>query len=761
MSENFLVPADLNFTGYPDPSDKNYWDVKITGLKPNTGYGIQFQWVFANGELGAWSATRYVLANTIPAPGEPGLAATDVVGGQGVIAITWNGKDSGGNTIPNVSRVNVHISGGKFGDGSTPADYFLSPGTKTIAAEAGTYYVQLKAVAADGKTVSVFSQVRSVTVTGTSVIVEAPTLPTGLSVVSIPFGLKVSWNGSYVDNTFKGFQSIIVYAATSNLGPSVTSEPGIPVAQLSVNNTTNSANIALGPNVSYTADTYLYYIATNTNGDLYKDNGVATWTRINSTGIRPTKANKIDLENGVISIENLVAGNGDFTTYLKAGADGGARVTLSGLTTTTNGVLPGLTIYKSDGTTPAMRADFAGNLSFSGDISGASGTFSGITIGSSGITSTNFNLTSSGIIEAKSGTIGGLTLSAQSIGNLDNTFKIDKDGIITLGATSGNHLRLASSGSEAGIYYKTDNSTVGNFKITTSGTMQLGNDIGTQNFLTWNGSSLTMRGNLEIIGGPTKIALDDAASKAQQAKDAAEGAVGSLAGLTQTVSGYTNNMTQWETFRDGVITPNSNYTKIKGGSISTGVIRSNGEISSGVPYTAIDLDSGDFYIAGGALTFDANPVANSFVLTLGNMKIGRNVIINGATKPVEGIYLDNNDYWQADGKFRFGNSILEYGGGALARQNPLIFNTKYVKFNNAIDGVVDTDQNNYGGDPYLVLNTNGELTRGRALHYGGTTVPTSANTGRWIYNTLKEEQGNSFPWDWLTFKAGDIWMTVD
>jgi hypothetical protein len=749
MADNILVPADLNFTGYPDPSDKNYWDVKITGLKPNTGYGIQFQWIFANGQLGAWSATRNILADTVPAPAEPVLGASDVVGGQGVIAVTL------GTAIPNTSRVNIHISGGKFGDGSNPADYFLSPGTKSIGAEAGTYYVQLKAVSSDGKTVSVFSQVRSVTVTGTSVIVENPTLPTGLSVTPISFGVKVSWNGSYATETFKGFQSIVVNAASSNLGPSVTSEPGSPVANLSVNNSTNSANIPVGPNVSYDADTYFYYIATNTDGTLYKENGVATWKRINSTGVRPNKANLVDLANGLISIENLVAGNGNFTSYLKAGADGGARVTLSGLTTTSNGVLPGFTIYKSDGTTTAMRADFAGNISFSGDLTGSSGTFGGVTIDSSGITSTNFKVTSTGILEAKSGTVGGLTLSAQSIGNTGNTFKIDKDGIITLGATTGNHIRIASDGSEAGIFHKLNNSAVGNFKITTAGTMQLGTDVGTQNFLSWNGTSLTMRGDLEIIGGPTKIALDDAAAKAQQAKDAAEGAVGDLAGLEVTVSGYTNNMTQWATFRDGVITPNSGYTKIKGGSISTGVIRSNGEISTGVPYTAIDLDSGDFYFAGGALSYDSNPLANSFVLTLGNMKIGRNVIIGGSTQITEGIYLDNNDYWQANGKIKLGNGVIEYGGGTLSRQNPLVVNSPYIRFAYAQQGVLDSDNNNYGGDPYLVLNSNGELTRGRALHYGGTTIPTSANTARFVLNTATNN------YESLPFNSGDIWMTVD
>ena len=758
MADNILIPADLNFTGYPDPSDKNYWDVKITGLKPNTGYGIQFQWKFENGELGAWSASRYVLANTVPAPAEPVLGASDVVGGQGIIAVKL------GAAVPNTSRVNIHISGGKFGDGTNPADYFLAPGTKSIGAEAGTYYVQLKAVSSDGKTVSVFSQVRTVVVTGTSVIVEAPTLPTGLSVTPISFGVKVSWNGSYLTETFKGFQSIVINASTANLGPSVTAEPGSPVAQLSVNNSANAANIPISSNVGYDFDTYFYYIATNTDGTLYKNNGVATWTRINSTGVRPTKANLIDLANGLISIENLVAGNGNFTSYLKAGADGGARVTLSGLTTTSNGVLPGLTIYKSDGTTAAMRADFAGNLSFSGDITGSSGTFGGVTINSSGISSTNFNITSTGIVEAKSGTIGGLTLSAQSIGNSGNTFKIDKDGIITLGATTGNHIRIASDGSEAGIFHKLNNSTVGNFKITTAGTMQLGTDTGVQNFLSWNGTSLTMRGELEIIGGPTKIVLDAAALKAQQAKDAAEGAVQDLADLNITVSGYTNNMTQWATFRDGVITPNSGYTKIKGGSISTGVIRSNGEITTGVPYTAIDLDSGDFYFAGGALSYDSNPLDNSFVLTIGNMKIGRNVIINGTKKTTEGIYLDSNDYWQADGKFRIGAGVMQFNGGTLSRSNPLYINSPYIRFGVGLDGdtstvrregVLESDENNYGGEAYLVLNSNGELTRGRAFHYGGPNAPTSANTWRYIFNTLTQN------WEQQPFASGDVWMTVD
>jgi hypothetical protein len=344
---NVLIPADLNFNGYPDPSDKNYWDVKITGLKPNTGYGIQFQWVFEGGKLGLWSATRYILTNAVPAPGEPELSLSNVQGGQGVIKVTWSGKDSGGNTIPNVKRVNIHISGGKFGDGSTPADYFLEPGTKIIAAEAGVYMVQLKALAADEKTYSVFSQVRTVTVTGTSVIVETPTLPTGLSVSQSAFAVAVNWGGTYSGNNFEGFKSIDVHVSGSDLGATTTSgfSASTQVATLTVNSTTNRQNVGLdnlrvalglaSNNDAYTAPMFFYYIARNSKDELYSVNGNPTYTRINSTSVNPKKANLIDLENGLISIQNLVAGNGQFASWLRAGGDGGARIELSGTDTTT------------------------------------------------------------------------------------------------------------------------------------------------------------------------------------------------------------------------------------------------------------------------------------------------------------------------------------------------------------------------------------------------------------------------------------------
>jgi len=597
---NLNIPADLTFTGFPDPSDKNYFDVTVKGLNPDTHYGIQFQWLFADGTKSDWSATRDVLSSLITTPGQPDLGVNDVVGGPGYIKVTWSGT-AGGSTATDVARVDVYISGAPF-DGTKPADSFVASGTKTITAPAGTYIVKLKALRSDGTTSSLFSVTRTITVQGIGQVVETPTLPTGLSVTSIPFGTQVSWDGTYVSSTFKGFQSIVINASTTNVGASVTTEPGIPVAQLSVNNAKNSANIPLGANVGYAFDTFYYYIATNTDGTLYKENGVATWTRINSVGVRPTKANKIDLENGVISIENLVAGNGAFTTYLKAGADNGARVTLSGLTTTTNGVLPGLTIYKSDGTTPAMRADFSGNLSFSGDISGATGTLTNaLNVGTAVGGKYPFSVSGSGVLNSTAGSIGGFTIDATSLQANNNTFQLDStNGRLAVGPIGGSHIEIDGT---SGILHKSSSSASGNFQLTSSGHLTLGSSSGSGNYLEWDGTNLNIRGGLTITGGPTYDAIADATSKSTAAS-------GAVVTLTSTVSDHTGSLSTLNTFYNNVDTLLSgNYTQIDGGRIKTGIIKSTGTVTiNGVsqPVSQINLNTGQFIFGGGSLTLDTD-----------------------------------------------------------------------------------------------------------------------------------------------------------
>jgi hypothetical protein len=41
------------------------------------------------------------------------------------------------------------------------------------------------------------------------------------------------------------------------------------------------------------------------------------------------------------------------------------------------------------------------------------------------------------------------------------------------------------------------------------------------------------------------------------------------------------------------------------------------------------------------------------------------------------------------------------------------------------------------------------------LHYGGSTVPTSSNLGRYVYNSL------TLSTEYIDFAPGDLWMTVD
>lgn len=373
----------LKDTSRPDPDNKDYFLLTITDLDLNKSYPLQFRWVYTNDKPEKdreWSVVKTIQTPAEIAPNTPRLFTGDVIGDAGLIIINWDGKDTDGNNLKNYDRVEIYITddNNTFGDGTKPVDFFKVAGTKSIAAPAGTYTIFLKAVTKLGTRSNPSNSV-TITITG-GTLIEDPTLPIGLSVETVPFGLAVNWNGTYSsDKTFSGFKSVNIYATTSNLGSSTTS--GILssnlVGNLTVDKVVNRLNIGLdnlkqatGTNATnvYTTDVFLYYIATNLNDVVYKVGGVPTYTRINSVGIRPNQANFIDLANGVISIENLVAGNGQFTSWLRAGSAGGARIELNGGASFSNGgnlVLPGFSVY-STGNTAIFRADLSGNVTFGG-----------------------------------------------------------------------------------------------------------------------------------------------------------------------------------------------------------------------------------------------------------------------------------------------------------------------------------------------------------------------------------------------------------
>lgn len=250
----------------------------------------------------------------------------------------------------------------------------LKPGT--------SYSFKFQWKYSDG-TLGPWSVAKTVLTAGTATV-DAPTKATGLSAKTAPFGLLVLWDGTYAnDDRFNGFKSINIYASKTDLGSKTTTNISADlVGSMTVDAVKNSVTIGLenlrntldliGEAV-YNQDVFLYYISLNENDESYQEGGQNTYYRINSNALRPTKANYIDLASGVISIENLVAGNGQFTSWLRTGlygtAPGGARIELSSLnsfTATSGGtVVPGLTVYDSSGA-KAFRADLQGNVTFSG-----------------------------------------------------------------------------------------------------------------------------------------------------------------------------------------------------------------------------------------------------------------------------------------------------------------------------------------------------------------------------------------------------------
>ena len=158
----------------------DYFLLTITDLDPGESYPLQFRWKYKDGSFTTWSAVRSISPPALGIPSEPTLSSTDVVGGAGFIKVTWGGTVQSGSVIPNLDRVDVHISGTTFGDGTKPAGSFKTAGTQTFVASPGIYIVQLKIISTNN-TQSFYSTARTVTVTSVGEPVEAPNLPTGLS----------------------------------------------------------------------------------------------------------------------------------------------------------------------------------------------------------------------------------------------------------------------------------------------------------------------------------------------------------------------------------------------------------------------------------------------------------------------------------------------------------------------------------------------------------------------------------------------------
>jgi hypothetical protein len=429
-------PSDLQTTQQPD-TDKDYFNFKATGLKVNTPYAIQFQWIYPDGTLSGWSPGFVVNTSNESSPGVPtGTIVPSTFAGS--IPIELPSFPAG------ARKVDVIVANGMFGTGKV-AYTFFSAGKATIAAAAGTYVVEFRSTNITGGT-STVGTTHTILVTdpAANFQVESPTLASGLTVNAAPFAVSVNWAGTYSSADFDGFKSIDIHVRGSDVGSTATAgfSATTQVATLTVTGTTNRQNIGLdnlrqalsleNNTSAYTAPMFFYYITRNSEDSLYSVSGTPTYTRINSSTVNPTQANLIDLANGVISIENLVAGNGNFSSYLRVGSSstsGGGRIELSGVNNftdslTTRTVKRGITAYDS-GNNEVLSFDYGAStptLAIKGTLTGSTGVFGPVTIGTSGISSANFSIASDGsasfegTVTANSGSIGGWSIS-------ENAFK--------------------------------------------------------------------------------------------------------------------------------------------------------------------------------------------------------------------------------------------------------------------------------------------------------------------------------------------------
>ncbi len=414
-SSTQYIPKDLAITSQPDSVDKDKFKVVATGLKTNLGYAFQFQYVFEDGSVSPWSPGYSIGATTESVPGAPSVTVPSTAVGSIPVTLT---------AFPaNAKRVDIKIIGGEFGTGKI-VDYFLAAGTKKIAVVGGTYQVSLLSVtptSINGDPTETFT----IVVSTPGETIQAPTSPNGFSSRRILAGIEVSWAGTYSDSTFTGFEAIKIYAGTS---ATATSGTYTEVGVMTANNVKNSITVPVdGVYVAYGQAVYIHAAALNKNGTVG-----TIQANVTNQPLGPGKATDADINDGAIVIEklasnvltvgNLKAGDINATSYIRAGsknvgAGTGARVELSSALIE-DGVVdvqPGFYIYNSAGT-PVLSAPLGGGLSivgsgtFSGALSGASGSFTGDITAGGGLFSV-----SNGILTAAAGTIGGWQINDNTL----------------------------------------------------------------------------------------------------------------------------------------------------------------------------------------------------------------------------------------------------------------------------------------------------------------------------------------------------------
>ena len=154
---------------------------------------------------------------------------------------------------------------------------------------------------------------------------------------------------------------------------------------------------------------------------------------------------------------------------------------------------------------------------------------------------------------------------------------------------------------------------------------------------------------------------------------------------------------------------------------------------------------------GGILNANGANLTGTLTTNNGLMKFGDSV--NGSN---DGIFIDSNDYWYSNGSFSFASGYLS------GTSSSLTINGGQVQFTNILGSTLESDNNNFAGDPTVTINTSGNLTLGRSFIYNGSITPTNLSIINYNAVTKKGQlfyqNGANASMPYVDIRAGDIIM---
>lgn len=288
----------------------------------------------------------------------------------------------------------------------------------------------------------------------------APNVPSQPTVTAGPGLINVTWNGNNsTGQTLKNYAKVNIYVGgvlkdyfLSSGTKSIPLPKGTYLVTLRSSSATDTVSNATSPAVSVTVTAD----ATDAAAAL-----AGLDTKLNSAASGIVQSN-----NNITAINTS-----GITVYSGANSGSGARVVMNSA---------GIAGFNSTSTGPSNGATFAidsstGDAIFRGNITGSSGTFGGVTINSSGISTSNniFTLNTAG-----SSTIGGWTIGSDKLYSGNIEFQTNNDPVLgypSIKFFAGNNYNIYAFANFFGITNSTTNKDliVAN-DTTVPGTMFLG-----------------------------------------------------------------------------------------------------------------------------------------------------------------------------------------------------------------------------------------------------------------------------------------------